>query len=389
MTRFAARLSAALDRAWQAKLLPEPRLERGALGPGPMRARSGWWTEPLDALLASLREEAGLNPLGRAMAYGQVSRALAARMQAERLWRRRPEILAARLPAPVVVLGQMRSGTTRIHRLLACDPRFRHTRFFETVSPVPPRGPDLRPLAAAAGLRFLHALNPELAAVHPTGVYAAEEEFGLFSLSFHGAQYEAQWRVPGFTRYWEQRPRTEVYAEFRMLMQTLHWARGGGDACWLLKAPQFMEDLDLLLGIFPDARLICLHRDPAQVVASSASLAWHQMRIQSDSADPRWIGRDWLRRSARRAQRAEAVRARRPDVPQIDLDFDAVGRDWRGEVRRIYDFLGLELTPAVEAAMARYLARAEASGFRGHRYRLADFGLAEDEVRNAFGAGAV
>jgi hypothetical protein len=389
VSRVAARLSAALERAWRAGLLPRPRLERGAVGPGPMRDRAGWWTEPLDVLLASLRAEASLNPLGRTMVYGQISRALAARMRAERLWQRRPEVLDAPFPAPVVILGQMRSGTTRIHRLLACDPRFRHTRFFETMSPVPPRGPDLRPLAAAAGLRFLHALNPELAAVHPTGVYAAEEEFGLFSLSFHGAQYEAQWRVPGFTRYWEARSRIEVYAEFRMLMQTLHWARGGGDASWLLKAPQFMEDLDLLLGIFPDARLICLHRDPAEVVASSASLAWHQMRIQSDAADPRWIGREWLRKTVRRRQRAEAVRAARQDVPQLDVAFDAVNCDWRAEMRRIYDFLGLELAAPVEAAMAAYLAAAEASGFRGHRYQLADFGLKEEEVRNAFGAGSV
>jgi hypothetical protein len=171
-------------------------------------------------------------------------------------------------------------------------------------------------------------------------------------------------------------------------MQTLHWARGGGDTSWLLKAPQFMEDLDLLLGIFPDARLICLHRDPTEVVASSASLAWHQMRIQSDAADPGWIGREWLRKTARRGQRAGAVRAARPDVPQLDVAFEAVNRDWRAEMRRIYDFLGLELSAPVEAAMAAYLAAAEASGFRGHRYRLADFGLKEEEVRNAFGAGA-
>lgn len=386
MTGLAGRLDRALAAAWRFGLLPEPRLERAALGPPTVAG--AWWEEPLAVLLGSLREEARLTPLGRTMAYGQLARALAARRRAEALWCRRPEILARRLERPVVILGQMRSGTTRIHRLLACDPHFAFTRLYETMSPVPPAAIDLRPASAWAGLRFLHALNPALRTIHPTAPFAAEEEFGLFSLSFHGAQFEAQWRVPAFARWWEEADRRPVYADFRKLMQILAWHRRGPAGAWLLKAPQFMEDADLLLDQFPDARIVRLHRDPAAIVGSSASLVWNQMRLQSDRADPRWIGAEWLARTARRERRAAAALAARPGVPVIDLAFDEVGRDWRGAVRRVYDFLGLELAPGVEAAMARYLARAEASGFRGHRYRLADFGLDAREVRETVGAAA-
>ena len=52
-----------------------------------------------------------------------------------------------------------------------------------------------------------------------------------------------------------------------------------------MKAPQFIEDPELLLGAFPDARLIWLERGSADVVASSASLVWNQMLVQSDAAD--------------------------------------------------------------------------------------------------------
>ncbi|WP_165356393.1 sulfotransferase [Sphingosinicella sp. BN140058] len=379
------RLNHALERAWARGLLPEPPFER---------ALARWsaegdpsWTEPLAILVQSLIEEADLNPLGRTMAYGQIARAVAARRRADALWRTRFEIADIRIEAPIVILGQMRSGTTRVHRLLACDPRFRFTRFYETMAPVPPRGPDLRPLAAAAGLRFVHHLNPDLKAVHPTTAAAPEEEFGLFSPSIHGAQFEAQWRVPSFTRWWEQVDRRPVYATFGKLMKILAWSRAGSGP-WLMKAPQFMEDLDLLLEQFPDARLICLDRDPAEVAGSSASLVWNQMKVQSDSADAAWIGAEWLRKTARRADRSAAVRAARPDVPQIEISFDAMNQDWRGAVARIYDFLDLPLTSAVEAAMARYLAEAERSGFRGHRYSLADFGLDAESVRNVVGASA-
>jgi hypothetical protein len=67
-------------------------------------------------------------------------------------------------------------------------------------------------------------------------------------------------------------------------------------------------------------------------------------------------------------------------VPQLEVGFAAVSDDWRGEMRRIYRFLELDLTPAVERRMAAYLRRAEASGYRGHRYRAGDFGLDSQAV---------
>src|SRR5690606_7843070 len=121
--------------------------------------------------------------------------------------------------------------------------------------------------------------------------------FGLLSFSFYGAQIEAQWRVPTFARFWEMQDKTWVYREFRQLLQTIAWQRGETTRPWVLKAPQFMEDLESLLEVFPDARLICLRRDLGEVASSSASLVWNQMKLQSDTVDPRWIGAEWLHKT--------------------------------------------------------------------------------------------
>ena len=95
------------------------------------------WRTPFEILLRSLREEADLNPLGLTMAHGQLVLALRARIRAASLWRDHPEILERSIRAPIVILGQMRSGTTRLQRLLACDDRLAHTRFHESLIPVP------------------------------------------------------------------------------------------------------------------------------------------------------------------------------------------------------------------------------------------------------------
>jgi hypothetical protein len=377
--RLAGRL---LEAAWGAGALQRPRLaalvrraERM-----PQRRGEGPWREALRVLVESLESEAALNPLGLTFAHVQISRLLTQRERAERLWAAHPEIAAVPLPSPIVVLGQMRSGTTRLQRLLGCDPRLNHTRFYETTAPIAP-AIDLRICGSWAQLALLDLFNPRLQAVHPSSARAVEEVFGLLAFSFYGAQFEAQWRIPGFTRWWEAQDRGWVYGEFRQLLQAIAWQRRAPAAPFVLKAPQFLEDLPELLAIFPDARLVAVSRDPGETVASTASLVWNQMSVQSDAVERDWIGAEWLRKTARREAASMRARANHPASAQIDVDFAAMNADWRGEMRRIYRFLGLELLPQVEAAMHAYLQRSEASGFRRHTYRARDFGLSPETMR--------
>jgi len=391
--RFA---TAALRAVWRAGITDVPSLDGDALIAQATRQEASddfgpdHWREPFAVLVRALNDEADLNPVGRTLAYGQITKVLRERLRAQALWRAHPEILELPLGPPIVVLGSMRSGTTRVQRLLACDDRLAHTRLFESLTPVPERGRgwvDYRAAKTSAGLAFLHSLNPKLAAVHPSGAGLPDEEFGLFSFAFSGAQFQAQWRIPSFARWWEDQDAIPVYQEFRRLMQTIAWTRGGrSDRPWVLKAPQFMEELDALLTVFPDARLLCLGRDPVDVVASSCSLVWQQQRIQSDTADRHWIGREWLHKTAHRVRAAADCRAARPDVPQLIIDFAAVNRDWRREIERIYAFLGLELTARTLAAMQAYLRGSDQH--HGHRYTLEEFGLGRDEVRHALPNGA-
>jgi len=360
------------------RLLPPATLDAAAIEARALRGAAPTafgsdesWREPFAMLIRSLREEAALNPLGQAMANGWIAMALRARIRAVSLWRACPEILERPLAAPIVILGQMRSGTTRLQRLLACDDRLARTRLFESLTPVPQRGRRLR---ARAGMALLHRLNPALRHIHPSHPNDAEEEFGLFNFSFGSALFEAFWRVPAFTHWWEKADTRPLYREFRALLRTIAWSRGEpAERPWILKVPRFMEDVPALLETFPGARLICLDRDLGSVVASSASLVWNNMRIHSDSVDRRWVGREWLRKTLLRRRLADEATKARPDVPQIRIGFEAMNRDWRGEIDRLYDFLGIPLTPAVLARMTHYVATAKSH--LGHRYSLAEFGL--------------
>jgi hypothetical protein len=371
-------LNRALRRAWSSGLSPEPSLDAGELAEAAMRRErgeleSGCWEDALDRLTGDLQGSAALNPLGRTIAHGLLVRMLGQRIRAARLWRSRPKIFDRPIDAPVIVLGHMRSGTTQLHRLLACDPRFAFTRMHETLQPLP--AGRLQGMAFAAAVRgLLDLCNPELRKIHPSSALAPEEEFGLHGFSLHGAMFEAQWNVPAFARWCEGRDLRPVYREFRRLVQTLCWRRGEPpERMVLLKAPQFMQDLDAVLEAFPGARILWMKRDMESVVASSASLVWNQQRVQSDRADPLRIGREWRRKTSLRQEKAQlALAQQRPATAALPVDYSKMNADWRGQVRRIYDFLGMTLPDAVEARMARI---ASSSDHAGHRYSAEHFGL--------------
>lgn len=385
-----------LPKLWDRHLLPPPDLLEETLDAQAMRATGlsdfgdPWFRDPLRRLLPALREEARLNAMGRMIAHGSLLKVLKERLWAAALFTAHPEIRRRPIEAPVVIVGPMRSGTTRLHRLLASDARFAHLRLYEAMCPVPwptsfRRRRDPRLAYTARGWKALNWINPANGAVHPTGPMEPDEELGLLENSIWGAQIEAQRRVPSYARWCEATDATPAYAQMADLLRLTGWFRGDDPASpWVLKTPQHMQDLAALLRVFPDARLIFIHRDPASVVGSAASLAWHQMVVQSDDVDPHWIGAEWLHKTQHRIATTAKVREGVPPGQQIDVTFDAMNRDWRGVMHRVYAFLDIDIAPAL-AAMEAYTERAAREHpYAAHRYDLADFGLEAGKVRERF-----
>ena len=377
-------------------VLDKPVLEKQALLDG-AREFTGlddfgddWFERPLDVLLQSLKGEAQLNASGEWTAQAQISKVLHDRLWAQMWFDRHPEILDRRLPHPVIVVGPMRSGTTRMHRLLSADRRFTHMRSFETISPVPRPdfthgGFDSR-IRLAKRIRHIARLaNPNTLTIHPTGPMYPEEELGLLVNSVWGMKHEAQWYVPGYGRWCEQQDATPAYEQMARLLKLVGWSQQASSLRpWILKTPQHMLDLPALLKVFPDARLVFTHRDPLAVVGSAASLAWNQTIIYSDHADPDRIGQEWLRKTRLQIDRMRVARDDIPASRRIDVHYDAMENDWRGEMQRVYDFLGLDIAPALPG-MEAYQQQTAARKRPKHNYSLTEFGLSEGEVLDQLG----
>jgi hypothetical protein len=350
----------------------------------------------LAVLLPALHHEARLTDFGRLVSHGSLLKVMKERLWLDALLAEFPEIDRIELAPPILVVGSMRSGTTRMQRLLAADPAHQALRLFEAQCPVPsPRAraarllgrPDPRIAQVGRALKLLSSINPAILDVHPTGPLEIDEELGLLEQSLSSAMIEAQRRVPSFARHCEAVDQTPAYQRLHRLLKLRTWFEGADPAIpYVLKTPQHMQDIAALHTVFPASPMIFLHRDPVQLVGSGASLAWNQMVIQSDHVDPHWVGREWLHKTRLRLELVSNARATIPAHLQFDLGFEDVNADWRGAVSRTYAFLDAELTPTAKRAQEAYVARASAEhGYHRHRYRLEQFGLNPHAVREELG----
>lgn len=398
-TAFIDCLDTALRAGRRIGAIDRPVLDKDAFLQG-ARAKTGlhdfgdrWFERPMDVLLDSIRHEAELNAVGELAAAKQFEKVLIDRLWAQMWFDRHPEILARPIRNPVVIVGPMRSGTTRLHRLLASDQRFAHLRSFETISPVPRpdfdavlRGEkeDFRPVLAARIMKVARLANPRTLSIHPTGPYEPEEELGLLVASMWGMKHEAQWQIPTYARWCEGQDAVPAYRYMADLLRLIGWSQQESSLRpWILKTPQHMLDLPALLEVFPDARLIFTHRDPLKVVGSATSLAWNQTIIYSDDVDPASMGREWLDKTDKQIASMRAARDAIAPERMMDVQYEDMERDWRGTMDRIYRFLGLDIAPALPG-MENYLERSSELKRRPHDYSLAQFGLSEAEVVERF-----
>lgn len=359
----------ALTRIWASGLAKVPLLSAEAIlakarikADAPSLPFPDGWEDRLARLISELATSAALTPLGQTIAHGQLVAAASTMLQMQKLWDQYPAIADIAISRPVIVVGQMRSGTTRIQRLLACDPRFQFTRFYESWTPIPSTKRrsliDDRPWRAHMALAIAHIINPMFGRLHPTGAREPDEEIGFFNMMMMPAAFEAQWRIPRFVRHCEAMDTLSLYEMLKRILQTIAWLRGRrDDRPWIMKVPQFSEDLASLLAVFPDARLVLTARPAGDILASTQALVCNQMSLQSAAVDCLWIKQEWRRKMALREARMAATLTVH-SAPRVRLEFAEVNRNWQDAMAKLYHMLAMPLTSKVVARMARYQSRA-------------------------------
>lgn len=343
----------------------------------------------LKVLTRSLDQEAHLHPVGRLIMRQRLIGLLAVRLRAQQLFSRHPEIRQQAIAAPLVIAGLQRTGTTMLHRLLAADPCMRAMRSYEAMNPINEQHPagsiDPRLKATRLAEKALRYMAPEFFVIHPVDADAPEEEILLLDYAFLSDVAESLADVPSYAAWLEQQDVTPAYEYMKSLLQLMQWQQPhGAMQRWVLKTPAHLGHLDILLKVFPDAKIIQTHRDPARTAASYSSMIAHGHGVFTDQVDACAVAAHWHRKNVAMVEAALRVRARHP-AAFIDVSYYDVIKEPMAQVRRIYEFAGIELTPAALAAMEATRASNPQNKHGVHSYSLGDFGLTLEQIRRDYG----
>lgn len=339
-------------------------------------------------LAAALSEEAALSPVGREVARRHLLRLLENRLRVEGWHRRHPEIAEQETRAPIFVLGLPRTGTTALSARLARDPGLRALRTWESAEPTPPpelatAESDPRIERARKGLEAMHAAFPEMRLMYDAEATDPTECQDLLGMELRTHHFAGQYWIPSYAAWLLEAGLGEAYRVHRRVLQLLQWRCPPNR--WMLKTPLHMLSLDELVRVYPDARFVMTHRDPAAVLGSVCALVQVTRSMASDRRDPTAIGREQMELWPLALERALAFRDRVGEERFADVHFAEQLADPVGVVERAWRKLGLPFTEEARAAMEAFARRRPRGRHGTYRYRLGDFGLRPEEVRERFG----
>lgn len=337
--------------------------------------------EAFEALVRSLEPDGALGAIGKIAAREDCIRKLLEHLKTRPVTRAGALESPASMPAPIYVLGWMRSGTTALHRLLCADPDHWYAHHYETMFPVPPsgQGPDPRRDQIAAVLGELGRVSPHFQAIHPMQADNPEECVNLFTHSFRTPQFAVQYRVPSYLRWLQAQDPAIAYGRYVEELGILRRHRGGGERM-VLKDPAHLGYLPALLEQFPTAKFVFIHRDPVDVFSSMSSMYAYTRAIFSRDVDPKRIGPELFDEPVLDAHAEGLACCDALDAGRVahvrHLDFRA---DPIAALRAIYETLGIEWKAPTEASMRLHAAKPRPR--HKHDHKPEAFGLRPAAVR--------
>ena len=348
---------------------------------------SNSFTDGLEIIVGDLDRSSMLDSAGRAALEQVYVNLLVQRLRVDDWLMRHPALTERPIERPVVIAGMPRTGTTVASYLLGADPARRSLLKWEVWNGVPPAAAGALttdPRCVAMKQAEEDSLASAHAAKHHEDADGPSECTFVVAQDFKSMFLEALHPVPSYRDWLLRTDMKSGYDTHKRLLQVLQANNGG---TWNLKMPSHALFIEDFLEAYPDAKIIWTHRDPYKTMGSLISLI-HGTHLNfcpgSDTlaycADhyPRQISEHVVRMMA--AEDKGLLHSGNC----YHLFYHEALADPLGEMRRIYAWLGDDLTPEIEQHMQAWLNAKPQGHFGKHEYSLEKQGLSVARLQPYF-----
>lgn len=347
--------------------------------------------EALGKLLEALNTEAELTEAGAINMERRILGILCNRLRMQRDLAAYPEIEQQPIIQPHFLTGAGRSGSTKLHKLLAASGDFKCLRFWQQFNPSLRTGkrdesPQERIKEAEAFIGWFNGKAPQAKLIHEYSTFEPEEETFLLDHSRFLINFSiTHTSLPTYMQWCITQDMSQQILYLKQALQYLQWQfYDGDDRPWLLKNPLYCGLEPLLLKVFPDAVFVATHRDPAARVASSAGLTVCMHKAYSDADRGKQAGPVMLEFMAQAANQYLAGRDAFPDVKILDIGYPELTNQSEQVVKKVYAFAGRTLSAKAHKAMKDWDQENAQHKHGIYKYSLDDYAISKEMIEEKF-----
>jgi hypothetical protein len=342
---------------------------------------------PLTRLLTACTTESALSLVGRSATRWDVLRFLSNLLLIQQANANAPEMAALPIREPIFITGLPRSGTSFLHRLMLVDPANRAPAVWETIYPSPVAGTREQRIAKVTRqLKAFEWLAPEFRSLHPLDATSPQECSEITAHVFRSLRFDTNYHIPSY-RDWLDADIVRNLPAYRFHKRFLQFLQhqDGVQRRWVLKCPEHLFALQAIRAVYPDAKIIFVHRDPVKVLLSQARLTEVLRQPFMRRLDPHSLGptesKRWFDGTRRMMAIGDDAGFADPvcHVHHMDLISDPVST-----VDSVYQHFGMQLDPSVAAEIEQFVLAKPKGGYGVHHYQFEDHGLDEQQERARF-----
>lgn len=341
-------------------------------------------------LVEGLNKDAGIAADRHDHLYKRLQRLLINRLWFAKDLTEHPEILDEDLRTPVVISSLPRTGSTKLHRMLAATGDFQTLPFWQVNMPSripgePDGGVDKRIAQTRAYEKWMYEVSPDVLTGHPMFTEAAEEDQWLMEQSFRHPVLFGLFESSHYLQWLMQADMAPSFSYLKSQLKYLQWQfRQGEPKPWLLKSPTHFGSEQALQGIFASMKIITTHRHPARCMPSIASTAMAARKIHSDKDSRAEMAPGLIGMFSMASTAHMAWRDANPAIPLLDIGFSDVRDDGISVAGQAYDFLGMKLSDDAIANMRQWEADNTREKHGRASYTLEEYQMNEDVINQAF-----
>jgi hypothetical protein len=309
-----------------------------------------------------------------------------------------PDHLKQEIEQPVFIVGNFRSGTTFLHRLLTKDEGCTSFASWEIYLAPSVIGRNFyrwlmkanhaigNPARAIINL-FNHIVEKE-AYMHKIGLTEPEEDGQVLFHIWSAFDLLAFFPFPGLIRkyiYYDylipEEDKLRDMSYYAELIRKHIYAHGGRR--YISKNPSHSPKVRTLHQQFPDAKFINLVRNPLQVIPSSISMYSKHCHTYGDPEQEYNLQETIMEQGKHWYLYPHQYLKNLPSSQYIRIHYKELVSDPKGTVEKIYRQFGFKLSPEFIRTLEAEAQKAK-SYKSAHRYSLKKMGLSRERILREF-----